>query len=643
MFSRDGMKVAIGRIYDFQHKTALGEISGIGFAVPVGFTSDGKRIFVNHFDRVSVHRVDTGAKIDEIKLESREPTDMVVAVIGDGKQVVISRSAPGRRVNHIPVLFDTATGKGRKLNGPPVSCMECSVDGTLLVAGDHFGGVRLFSIPKARQILGPDPDSAIVETIVPTADGRLIATIDRTGRLRVWEPRTGRCLLRVTGERIPGESHNWKIMHAAFSRDGRRVYAACTDFRLRAWDTRSRKLLADKPSGHTENFSDLKPLGSGIISAGRGGFLRCWTKDLQLSRTVNLAVPIRSIDLSVDGSICLCMMSSGQFPHLVVCDLPSGQRRLVVSSEASKQIRGAVLVRDGKTVAVAWSDGTIRYWDVRRESAVRAGVTRIGLRLSFMARVTDDGTLLAVLGKSKRVHFVDTLTEKSVGTLNLTWPFAFRSNGTRMVTEAVGGALVWGVNNRLSLAPPHRTTIDRHEMLQCWNDLESNDPVVAWRAVWKLTSAGKPAAVFLRSRLTESRTRTAKDLQELFNRLDDPKFVVRRRATLECLNVLSPSARSDIERRLQVTRSIELKARLQLLLRAINQVESPPAPKRQLVRCIGVLERLNHSAAIQTLKQLAKADRRLLRSFLAHSALKRMEPHHAAKDQERAQGPVHNE
>jgi HEAT repeat protein len=144
------------------------------------------------------------------------------------------------------------------------------------------------------------------------------------------------------------------------------------------------------------------------------------------------------------------------------------------------------------------------------------------------------------------------------------------------------------------------------ELQDWWTDLGSADAPRAYRAIWSLGEAGKPAVQLIQGQirtLTEDKpapvdlARVAK----LIGQLDDDEAAVREKATEE-LKLLGKSAESAMRQALEKTPSAEVDFRLKLLLGHI----SSDAPRTiHLVRAIEVLENQGTPEARKVLEQLA--------------------------------------
>jgi WD40 repeat protein len=437
-FSPDGKILAVGTERDrgpgqlLLLETSTGKLTRRWSAhsngvTSVAFSPVGDRIAStgSYDEKARVWDVRTGTLRQTLGKQVREVES--VAYSPDGRWIVGGVNLPDARYGEV-VFWDARTGQAqRKLPGRffsnfgVVPEIDYSADGKMLATGEADGGIRLWDASSGRVERTWKAHGEKVEGIAFSRDGRYLASCrwdiyHLTNELKLWDAETGRLRWTATGFYAP-------VSDVAFSPDGRllasggmRTAGEQQFTEVALWDVRTGSLNRtlngpgeDRTGDHVRSLA-FSPDGT-MLAAGHDE-LELWEvrsgKRLQSSPYQGAM----AVAFSPDGR----RIVSGSEDGLKLWDVRSGTRHRKVSRH-DEYVASLAFLKKGEWIASAgalpWGSdlnwrGEVKLWEART-GRVRRILWRQDEMLTLVA-ASPDGRTVACASPGGELRLYDAVT-----------------------------------------------------------------------------------------------------------------------------------------------------------------------------------------------------------------------------------------
>jgi WD40 repeat protein len=344
----------------------------------------------------------TGAGAKEIRLK---PGQYKVEASKDGKvvqQELVTVSRNGRQI--VRISTESRTQRSGASGSLPAAKLKKSLlghtqavisvayspDGRLLASGDEAGEVRVWDMPGGtRRYVLPALGSEVY-ALAFSPDGKflLTAATEGGGDINVWEAETGKPDRVLKG-------HAKGVFEVSFAPGGKALVSTGWDATVRVWDFAARREVKMLRSPDDRWMRSVVVSAGGKIAGGGGPKVLLLEPDGKLLKTFDTdAAPLC---FSPDGRLLAgTTWTEGQ---VTVWDVNTGKK--VGAWRAHEGLaNGVAFSRDGRALVTAGGDGAIRFWDVATQHQL-AELRHEGE--AYQLAFSPDGGTLATTGRKDRL------------------------------------------------------------------------------------------------------------------------------------------------------------------------------------------------------------------------------------------------
>ncbi|MBM84377.1 MAG: hypothetical protein CMJ78_27805 [Planctomycetaceae bacterium] len=389
-FSNDGRHVvSCGyytnlKLWDFEQGTLVrefyGHIAGVHRAV---FAPDGRRL-ISVADDQTLRCWDAQTGRELARLEGHQDYVLNVSISPDGRfaaSVSGGDSEDGKwgggddftvRIWRLPQLSIVdekkpglnlvnieggSGGEYAKLGGigADVLSIDLSRDGRLLATGEKNGNVRVWEVESNRPIARFETHETMVRAVAISPDAKQLVTGTHGKKLRLWDMKSRQELLECPD--VPSQ-----VLGADFLRDGRVAFGVHGSVNI--WNTETNKVTRLKPVNIHPHMIATSPDGSLVAAASHDLLVYVWdTSSGELLRSLKGHTDeVMSVGFSVDG---LQVASGSRDKTVRLWDVQSG-KQLKTFRGHSDWVWSVRLLPDGRRLMSGGGSngGSIRTWDI---------------------------------------------------------------------------------------------------------------------------------------------------------------------------------------------------------------------------------------------------------------------------------------
>jgi len=244
-----------------------------------------------------------------------------------------------------------------------VRSVAFSPDGKLLATGDSDGIVRLWEASSGRELLTCKEHTNVVESVAFSPSGKILASGSYDKTIRLWDVNTGECLQVL-------QAHTESVMSVTFSPSGNILASGSFDCTIRLWDIPTGKCLKIL-QGHTKVVLSVafNPAGDMLATGSGNKTVRLW--DVNTGECLKIlpghTQMVWAIAFNPSGEM---LASASRDQTAKIWDIRTGECLKTLQGHLSG-VQSVAFSLSGEILATGSYDQTVKLWDINRGECLK--------------------------------------------------------------------------------------------------------------------------------------------------------------------------------------------------------------------------------------------------------------------------------
>ncbi len=249
-------------------------------------------------------------------------------------------------------------------------------DGRMLATGSGDMRVRLWTLdPSGSQLVSEEPLEAGINDLAFSADGDRLAIAVKEEDVLLWD------VAERSFERLEG--HSAEVRSVAFSPNGRLLATGDLDGEIRVWNLEDLEVPPESLRAHAERVTSLAFDGEGrqLASGSWDQTVQIWEVDTRSYITLNTDGRVDNVALRPDGKLIAVAADQPHLWDLTAPDQNDPIANPVILRDHTSVVNAVAFSADGRWLGTGSDDHSVRLW-LQLEELAELGCASAGRNLS---------------------------------------------------------------------------------------------------------------------------------------------------------------------------------------------------------------------------------------------------------------------